>query len=192
MEKVNMGGQAAGILELLTDPLTEFLLEARLFADEKFAERGFTLAEELPLYDEGLLIARSRAVLGNYRRHEMPVIDEVDLEDLQVFLKQRFGDVVEFGTIEAADALPTQCQIYVDKAVAGTAKFGVEGTKQFLMSNHLVTAANQEILDGHHRWLTACTINPELALPQFRIDVPLEKLLPSLLEFSDARHERNA
>lgn len=184
-------GQAAGGLELLTEPGDELLFEARLYAAQQFTANGRELNEELPQFDDGILTARLGARHGRYQRHEMPVIEETDIDDLTAHLGKT-GLRCERGRIAAHVATPSQYQIYVDKAVAGTAHFGIDGTKRFLWDNHLVTDCHGVIVDGHHRWLTACTISPMFELPQLRIDAPLATLLPMLLEFSDKRHERNA
>jgi hypothetical protein len=184
-------GQPAGSLELLTDPVDQFMIDARLYAADRFAEAGRDLNEELPAFEDGLLAARVYARHGGYQRHEMPVIEEEDIPDLRKMLRRK-GVPSHIGIIKAFNARPTQGQIYVDKAVAGTAKFGREKTIEFLQGNALVTDIDGRIFDGHHRWLTACTLAPDFRLYQLKIEATVEEVLTDILAFSDARHERNA
>jgi hypothetical protein len=183
--------QVAGTLELLTKPYADFRLQARLFADQAFRQNERSLVEELPHFDQGIGGARMRALMGTYARHEMPVIETDDLLDLKVFLMNK-GIEWKTGFIRPRDILPMQRQIYVDKAVAGTAKFGRAGTIDFLRTNPLVTDFDGRLFDGHHRWLTAYTIDGAMKLPLFEINEHIDNLLPDLLAFSDQRHQRNA
>lgn len=183
--------QDAGALELLRDPAAALFADAERFAKERFAENGRRLDAELPGFRFGLTFARGAARKGTYRRHEMPVIETEDIPDLMTFL---YGKGIEYrtGQARAFQIKPMQCQIYVDKAVGGTAKAGREGTVEFLQANPLVTDKRGRLFDGHHRWLTACTLDPEIILPRFEIIEAMDKIIPDLLAFSDQRHERNA
>lgn len=187
-------GQAAGDTryELLRDPLSDFVRDAEAFAEEQWMQnQGVRLFEALPGFTSGLLAARTMARLGEYRRKDMPVVDETDLEALKADLALSGIAAEPNCVIRPREAHPSQCQIYVDKAVTGTARFGVDGTLDFLRSNHLVVTEDDFVVDGHHRWLTAWTIDPDVMLPAFRIPASLCMVRPEILRFSDSRHPRN-
>ncbi len=190
MNKIITLGQEAGGMELLRDPFEVLLSESKRFANDAFMAHGWgTLRQNLPNFSDGIKRARIAASMGMFHRSQMPVIDEPDLPDLKQYLAGTYGYSVGYSRVDKMK--PTQCQIYVDKAVGGTAKFGIVGTKAFLDANHTVTDINDEILDGHHRWLTGMTISHKLEVPHLKINATLDEILPSLLKFSDARHERN-
>lgn len=184
-------GEAAGLLPLLTDPADQFMTDTRLFAEEQFYANNRSLYLELPEFDRGIRMARAMAKLGTRHRAEMPVINDDDLPDLYAFI-QAHGGSIQRTKSRPRTLKPVQCQIYADRSISGTAKSGRRATIDFLHHKPILTDANGDILDGHHRWLTACTIDPYMVLPQHQIaNITLAELLPDLLKFSDARHGRN-
>lgn len=189
-------GQPAGDprYELLRDPRSDLVRDVQLFADPLFIQgperRG--LLNSLPHFGLGIDKARVAAWGGQFRRNEMPVIQEEDLEDLKAALtRENIKEFCEECRVLPGELSPMQRQIYVDKAVSGTAKNGVAATRLFLMRNHLIIDRDNNLIDGHHRWLTACTLDLAMPLPAFRIKAPLQMMLKTLLAFSDARHRRN-
>lgn len=179
--------------ELLREPLSEFLEDAEALATSAWRESrpGENIFVELPGLTTGLLRARGAARRGKYRRSEMPVIDEVDLEDLKADLLLTGVAAEPNCTITPMSVWPSQRQIYADKSITRTAKAGVVGTLMFLKRNHLVITQDGFIVDGHHRWLSASLINESVILPAFRIPEDYIQVRPEILRFSDARHPRN-
>lgn len=176
--------EPAGKIELLLDPDAAFRALAVEYAENAFRKAGRRLDAELPGYVPGLAFARQRASLGRFQRHEMPVIEEDDLPDLKRFVATLGGRVV-VDTIKLGDIWPLQRQLYVDRAVDGTARVGRYKTIDFLKTKHVVTDIKGGLIDGHHRWLSACTIDPFLELPRFRIGLPIEDVRTDLLIFSE-------
>jgi hypothetical protein len=185
-------GETAGKLDLLQRPSSQFYTDARLYAFDEFERYGRSLDAELPHYSPNLLAARGMVGrYGTFRRADMPVIERGDLHDLEALVASRGGKITK-SRIEAKNAKPMQRQIYVDRAIDGTAEHGVAEATRFLTSRPIVTDYRHDIVDGHHRWLSAMLINPKLVLPHWRIELPIEELLSDLLAFSDQRHARNA
>lgn len=91
-----------------------------------------------------------------------------------------------FGLSESArDLHPIQRQIYFDISIDRTAKAGAEATKDFIASKMAIASSDDYIIDGHHRWLSAILIDPDMSINGVRIDLPIETLLPMALSFSD-------
>jgi len=96
--------------------------------------------------------------------------------------------------IPAKDLKPIQKQIYFSKSGGGTVNFGIQGTKNFLMSpaNLFVASKENYIIDGHHRWLSTMMIDPSMAVNAAVVDMDLDTLLDFTLAFGDAvDNERN-
>ena len=93
---------------------------------------------------------------------------------------------VEMRQIPVGRLKPIQRQIYYDKSMDATAKFGAKGTEKFLKSQILIASADNFIIDGHHRWLSGNLIDPQMKLPVLVIHLPISKLLPLTLSYGDA------
>lgn len=88
---------------------------------------------------------------------------------------------------KAKDLIPIQAQCYIDKSVKSIAKGGIESTKQFLSSTILVISSDQRIIDGHHRFLSALIIDPNMKLKCLEVDLPIKTLLPLARAYGDAK-----
>jgi len=88
---------------------------------------------------------------------------------------------------------PIQRQIYFDKSIEATIKFGIIGTINFLKSKtFFIISADNFIIDGHHRWLSGLLINPKIIVNCLSIDLPIKELLPLSTAYGDAiGNERN-
>ena len=72
------------------------------------------------------------------------------------------------------------------------AKFGIESSKQFLASTVLVISSDYRIIDGHHRFLSALILNPDMKLKCLEVDLPIKTLLPLARAYGDAKgNKRN-
>jgi len=95
--------------------------------------------------------------------------------------------------VAAKDLKPIQKQIYFDKCMGATGKFGVAATRSFLSKSLTIMSSDNYIIDGHHRWTSALVIDPAMQMPGIKIDLPISKLLPVSLAYGDAiGNRRNA
>ena len=108
-------------------------------------------------------------------------------------LKKNDGDAdddkvsVKLKRIAAKKLKPIQQQIYFDKSIQGCAQFGRKGTTDFLMNNStFIVSSDNRIIDGHHRYLSALLIDPDMKVECLVIDLPISVLLPMTLSYSDA------
>jgi hypothetical protein len=88
--------------------------------------------------------------------------------------------------ITAKSLTPIQKQIYFDKGIGTIAKNGVKGTLDLLDSKTLIVSDDNRIIDGHHRFLSALLIDPNMKLNAIKIGLPLDKLLPLAVSYGDA------
>lgn len=89
---------------------------------------------------------------------------------------------------------PIQKQIYLSKAIEAIIGFGVKGSTYFLQKKSiLVVSSDARIIDGHHRFLSALLIDPDMKLQAVSVDLPIKIFLPLALSYSDAvGNKRNA
>lgn len=115
-------------------------------------------------------------------------------EDAQEFLLRGFHDknlrddpikVTNFKE-SAKNLKPIQRQIYLDKCLTSTAQFGIDGTRAFLEKSLMIKSADNFIIDGHHRWMSALIIDPNLKMVGISIDLPIKDLLPLTRSYGDA------
>ena len=82
---------------------------------------------------------------------------------------------------------PIQKQIYFDKSMNSTGKFGVKGTTDFLTKKtFFITSADNYIIDGHHRFLSGVILDPTMKVNTLSIDMPIKKLLPLARAYGDS------
>lgn len=82
---------------------------------------------------------------------------------------------------------PIQKQIYVDKSLEATKKFGIDVTKNFITKkSFFIISDDNFIIDGHHRFLSGILISPSLKVNTLSIDLPIQLLLPLSLSYGDA------
>ena len=95
---------------------------------------------------------------------------------------------VKLKTIAVGQLKPIQKQIYFDKSIKNVAQFGAKGTMDFSKSknNFYVVSSDNRIIDGHHRFLSAVLVDPGIKVTALEIDLPINKLLPMTLAYTDA------
>lgn len=93
---------------------------------------------------------------------------------------------IDLVMISAKDLEPIQEQIYLDKAFGTIVKFGIEKTKEVMEKKILIASADNKIIDGHHRFLSALLIDKNLKLKVLQIGLPIDKLLPLATAYGDA------
>ncbi|MCK9574524.1 MAG: hypothetical protein WC979_01320 [Candidatus Pacearchaeota archaeon] len=93
---------------------------------------------------------------------------------------------VQMKKVKVGDLKPIQQQIYFDKSIEGIAKFGADKSAEFYKKTFFITSSDNYIIDGHHRFLGACIIDPNMIVGALQIDLPIEKLLPMTKAYGDA------
>lgn len=115
---------------------------------------------------------------------ERGIKDGVEKDDIINVVKE---------TISVINLKPIQKQIYFDKSIGNILEYGIEDTKVFLKEEITIISKDGFIIDGHHRWLSAMLINPELEINVLKIDIHKDRLVKLLLAYGDAiGNERNA
>jgi hypothetical protein len=95
--------------------------------------------------------------------------------------------------VPVGDLKPIQQQIYFDKSIEGIAQFGAKSSKDFMKSTNFIASSDNNIIDGHHRWLASLLLDPAMKVKVMKLHLPIKKLLPVTLAYSDAiGNERNA
>jgi len=95
---------------------------------------------------------------------------------------------VKIKSVSVGNLKPIQKQIYFDKSIKNVAQFGAQGTRDFASSknNFYVISKDNRIIDGHHRFLSAVLVDPKIKVSALQIDLPIDKLLPMTLSYTDA------
>jgi len=182
---------------------------------QKKATTGKTQRKDMPVIDSSDVKALQTRLSNGYIDIAAPHAPAIKNNDpfpqgltgaaaerwLRNGLKQNDGaksnkdDVVKVnrGTIAVNKLKPIQKQIYFDKAVNSIAKFGSKASASHLGKLIFITSADNYIIDGHHRFLSAMLIDPTMTVSVLSIDLPLSKLLPFALAYGDAiGNKRNA
>lgn len=180
----------AGRLELCETPAHV----AAAFANTEIMKaQSVGLPSFLPSFVPHYTLSQTMAMAGQYMRSEMPVIEEEDLEGIKDMLASTLRATAEEKLIAAKHLVPIQKQIYLDKCVTSMAREGLKGTKDFLKSKHLFISEEGDIIDGHHRWLSAMLVDPDFEFRAFEVCLEERKVLKLALDWTDAHHrERNA
>lgn len=121
--------------------------------------------------------------------------DEFFTRGLRIHDGSKKDDIVRITKkkVSVQELSPIQQQIYYDKSMGMITKFGVKASKDFHKTTTFITSSDLRIIDGHHRWLSALLLNPNVKVNAFMIDLPISKLLPLAIAFGDARgNKRNA
>ena len=84
--------------------------------------------------------------------------------------------------ISATKLKPIQKQIYLSEVFD---LYRNQGNK-YLKDSLFLCTSDLFILDGHHRFVAALLFNPSLKLKSLLIDLPINKLLPLLLTYTNA------
>lgn len=94
------------------------------------------------------------------------------------------------------DLKPIQKQIYLSKSLGRAVKEGgLEKSRKFLQSKKNISIISKDnfIIDGHHRFLTALLIDPDMKVETISIDLSISVLLKLSLAYGDAiGNKRNA
>lgn len=181
------GGAKRGNLEIDRTPINI----AMEYAEKIFDKHGLDLDKEIPDFEDNYKLAQRKATMGWTRRKDMPVISSRDVDEFENKLNDGSltGDRVRTRKqrVEVGDLNPIQKQIYVDKSLGTIVDNGVKESRRFFNTKtKFIASSDNYILDGHHRFLSAVLLDPTLNVTVLTIDLPITKLLPLSVEYSDS------
>jgi len=185
--------------------------EKNFKAAQSKAKKGWTVRKDMPVIEmEDVRKLQARLEKGTLDINK-PFADDTNPKhpfptglkgfDAKNFLKRGLSDgsitddqiSVKMVQVNVKDLIPIQRQIYFDKGFGKTVELGIKASTNFITSGS-VFIINKEnyIFDGHHRFLSAMLIDPNMKVFALQIDLPLKKLLPLTVAYSDAiGHKRN-
>ena len=89
--------------------------------------------------------------------------------------------------VKIGEIKPIQKQIYFDKSITSIAQFGAKASKDFnTKKRNFVVSGDNRLVDGHHSWLQVLLLDPISKVNVVKLHIPMTKLLPVTLSFSDA------
>lgn len=175
---------------------------------QRLAKGGFAKRKDMPVIDNrDIRLLQKRLSSGAidiskpFAKNEVPndpfpqgLDTQKGKEWVEGGLAKNDGDAkddvvkVKFKSVSVGNLKPIQSQIYFDKSIKNVAQFGAEGTKDFSKSknNFYVISSDNRIIDGHHRFLSAVLVDPGIKVTALEIDLPINKLLPMTLAYTDA------
>jgi hypothetical protein len=145
------------------------------------------LLNTLPDFKNNYTLTRESVLKnGLTKRHDMPVIGDDEVEVFASKLQEMTNEkiVISKGKIAANKLKPCQSQIYLDKALPSIFNYGLSKTIEFLKTSEIL-AANNNIIDGHHRWLSSMNIDLNMEIPMVNISLDKEKLIALARDYSD-------
>jgi len=174
-------------------------------AAQKAAKKGWTKRKDMPVIEtEDVRKLQTRLEKGTLDINK-PFADDTDPKhpfpqglsglEAQKFMKRGLRDGslkddqidVRITRVRVGDLSPIQKQIYFDKGFGSTIQFGLESSLDFIQNkSFFIISKDMRIIDGHHRFLSAMLIDPNMQVNALQIDLPLKKLLPLSLSYSDA------
>lgn len=180
---------------------------------QKMAGMGRTLRKDMPtIEDEDVKRLQARLKKGNIDMTapfapgtdpKNPFPEGLQGKEASEFvkngLKSHDGDAdddkikVAVTHLKVSDLKPIQKQIYFDKAIGATVESGIADTTTFLKKSFFIISADNFIIDGHHRFLSANLVDPNMKIKALQIHLPIHDLLPLTRAYGDALgHKRNA
>tara|TARA_Y100000310_G_C20507004_1_gene726905 strand:+ start:211 stop:1017 length:807 start_codon:yes stop_codon:yes gene_type:complete len=186
--------------------------EANFKAAQSAAKRGKTKRKDMPVIDDADVKKLQARLQKGTLDITKPFHKDTDPKDpfptglqgldAQEFMKRGLKDGSKTDDIvpvsikkkKISDLIPIQKQIFYDKSMEATAKFGIKGTTDFVSNkSFFVTSDDNFIIDGHHRFLSAMLLDPNMKINALSIDLPIKKLLPLAVAYGDALgNKRNA
>lgn len=173
---------------------------------QKKAGMGWTRRKEMPVIDtedvkkfqtrleKGFLDIR-KPFSSDAELDRNPFPEGLSGEQAQKFLDRglrdgsKSDDVVPVSMTkkQAGSLKPIQKQIYFDKSMGATIENGIAKTLKFIQGSSIfIGSSDNFIIDGHHRFLTAVLLDPDMNVQFLEIDLPIDKLLPLSLSYGDA------
>lgn len=82
---------------------------------------------------------------------------------------------------------PIQQQIYYNKALTFFTNYSVEGARSYLSTKPItIISKDGYIIDGHHRFVAAILLDPNLKVNVLRVQLNIKELLPLSKAYGDA------
>ena len=168
------------------------------------AGKGKTLRKDMPVIEEKDIKLFQTALSEGHidlnkpyaktTNKKDPFPEGLSMKKAQEWLKNGLKDgsisddkiEVDMKKIKVEELKPIQKQIYFDKAMKATAKFGIEGTTKFLKNTFFVASFDKYIIDGHHRFLSGLLVDPKMEVQVLTIDLSSKKLVELSKAFGDA------
>lgn len=188
--------------------LTDLSTARKIANDLCMKYQSRAIDDVIPKFDQNYQFVKTKIQIGIYKRKEMPVVGTSDVKRLQQLIRDdhlHLSDMFGKEQGNANDKLrvhvtseicgklkPLQKQVYYEKGIVYIAKNGVDGETKGLENVRLCISKDNYIIDGHHRWLTACLINPKMPIHIFRMGLNGKELLDLMNAYTDhVGNERN-
>lgn len=118
-------------------------------------------------------------------REFMPVLPIDRLKEIQDYLSE-LSIKYRVGFVSARKLKPSQKNLYLDNSLGKIKKFGVADQINYLKTKGLlVISSDGYILDGHHRWLIAMLINPNMRIKVFQVGLSFSEVYSGLKRYSE-------
>lgn len=167
------------------------------------AKLGWTQRQDMPVITDDD-VKKLQANLKNgfidvkkpFNKHggENPFPDGLSGDEAEKWLENGLKDGsksddvinVQLKSVKVSELKPIQQQIYFDKGIEGIVKFGVDKSKNFYQNTFFITSNDNYIIDGHHRYLGAMLLDPDMKVKTISINLPIDILLPMTRSYGDA------
>lgn len=154
-------------------------------------QKGFDYKKYMPEFENNFSVAKKEAEKGWLFRKDMPVITSKDVQAFKEKLEAD-GIKVSLAKVKVSDLSPIQKQIYFDTVLNDIMSYGVEASLHHVTNKAFIVSNDMHIIDGHHRFLSAILIDPDMPVSILKIDLPITELLAVAHAFSkELGNDRN-
>ena len=167
------------IVALATRSAGAFLAEHRLsFEGNPVGNIGMSLKRALDW------CAKNPDCKGNLGvpRSQMPQIKPEFTKDFFAWVEKEHGVKTKLKMWKAKDLRATQKEISEDRI-----KSMMDTGRSYLAKNPMIASKDGYILDGHHRWATLLTIDPNAPVKTYTVDLPIRVLLGVAARFPNVK-----
>ena len=109
-------------------------------------------------------------------RKQMPQISQGQMRNFAKFLSSK-GIKYKTGTTPVSSILPTQKHLNTDRVKEKLPEFDRNRKMWYIVSNDM------RLIDGTHRWASVKMKDPNAKVPLFKVDLPIDKLIPVAHQF---------
>lgn len=159
---------------------------ARDIATTQAEHAGKSLDALLPNFDYGYKLLQNKLHKAKpISRAEMPVIRQINMPGFSKHLTEQ-GIHNKMTETPVSALLPTQKQIWLDKAIADPLQHGKLSPGDARLNLIIITSKDGYILDGHHRFTSALLSDPKLKQRTLLVDLPIDKLVPLAKKYGES------